>query len=916
MTRCLAAADFERYHAGMLAAQERGEVEAHLSTCAACSEQYAAYVKGLSLMKKLRSAPMHRGDTVDLPPGELAEAQPEPDRTPARSRAHEGGSLPQPTTLPGYELLSEVHRGGQGVVYQAVQLSTRRRVAIKVLKEGPFAGPADRSRFEREVQILAQLSHPNIVAIHDSGISSGLYYFVMDYVSGLSLDEHVAGLRRTAREGELIRPVLQLFVRVCSALAVAHARGVVHRDLKPSNIRVGADGEPRVLDFGLAKLATRSDDAPVTRTGQFLGSLPWAAPEQAEGRPDRIDARTDVYALGVILFQLLTSRFPYPVTGGIHETLQRIINAEPPRPGSLNRAIDDEIDTIVLKCLQKERERRYAHAGELEQDLARYLAGEPIEAKRASHWYRLRKQLPRYKLSAALLLAAVIALVGLGVGNMQRARMREQTARLAAQMDAQRERLIEQCQDAILLMDAGQLERLLQRAAEVQLDAGHTHVYRGWAAYVQVDMERATSEAELAIQASPNLADAYYLRAGIHAFHDDRVRALADLSRARSLSSGTILHETFDGILQLAMGRLDEGLAAMDRLVQRRQSAGLSLWMRGFGRWMVLLRYPSADIEERWRLATASLDDLNAAAKLYPNTLFVFDVRIDLTRRMIQMAPVCAARPPAEPLIRQCREDCATLSRLGAEGPALRGLAGVEWVRGDYPECAKLAQAAFERLRGPTAIRGIHYRDALSESMRYLLLTAYLQGDEEGRVCIAGLSDQPIDGSLRFVFAVVRGASADRVVLLNDSHPLGSPLAGEGESGLGLWLGAAVRGDADLARAVARRCSVSTVARLTDRWPGAVLRYMQGREGDERLMATAGTDATRVGLARLMGAVTKGTREGCLAELRTLSALALGDSSHEVAAMLIARAEREPAFLANVLSINDLRSGNDRGGQP
>lgn len=308
--------------------------------------------------------------------------------------------VPTDLSLPNYEILREIHRGGQGTVFLAIQKGTKRKVAIKVLHAGSVEGTRftsrDRTRFNREVQILGQMAHPNIVAIHESGIApGGAFYFVMDYISGTTLDGWIKGEARTIEE------TLRLFGKICDAVNAAHLKGVIHRDLKPGNIRVDNSGAPFVLDFGLAKVATGEvDDAShlrvMTMTGQFVGSLPWASPEQAEGAPQKIDIRTDVYSLGVILYQMLTGgQFPYRVIGNMRDVLDNILRAEPARPSTVRRQINDEVETIVLKCLSKERERRYQSAGELARDVVRYLAGDPIEAKRDSGWYVIRKTLRR-----------------------------------------------------------------------------------------------------------------------------------------------------------------------------------------------------------------------------------------------------------------------------------------------------------------------------------------------------------------------------------------------------------------------------------------------------------------------------------------------------------------------------------------
>ena len=321
----------------------------------------------------------------------------------------EGGSnsaTPPSDSFVGYQIVKEIHRGGQGIVYQAVQKSTKRKVAIKVLKEGPFASKSDRARFEREVEVLGQLSHPNIVAVHDTGIAAGCFYFVMAYISGQPLDVWMASRQRSIDE------TLRLFQRICEPVNAAHLRGVIHRDLKPGNVRIDDAGEPHILDFGLAKVAHGVEEASLmTMTGQFMGSLPWASPEQAEAKPGKIDVRTDVYSLGVVLYQMLTAKFPYEVIGSMRDVLDRIMQAEPVRPSTIRKQINDEVETIILKCLAKERERRYQSAGELARDIGHYLRGEPIEAKRDSPLYVLKKQLRKYKGPVTIGAAFVMLLV-------------------------------------------------------------------------------------------------------------------------------------------------------------------------------------------------------------------------------------------------------------------------------------------------------------------------------------------------------------------------------------------------------------------------------------------------------------------------------------------------------------------------
>ncbi len=328
--------------------------------------------------------------------------------------------------IPGYDELIELRRGGQGVVYSAVQRSTRRRVAIKVLIEGALASESARRRFEREIDLAANLRHPGIVRVYDSGITGpptpGFAYLVMEFVEGTSLADHLASLRRESSGTAFYQRVVSLFSRIIDAVSHAHQRGVIHRDLKPGNIRVDSAGEPRVLDFGLAKLGSQTArELTVTTSGQFVGSLPWASPEQvalADGSSAAadVDVRTDMYSIGAMLYQALSGRLPIDVSGSMTGAVQRIAQEEPPRLRTIARDIPEDLDTIVHKCLAKDRTRRYESAAALAQDLAHFVAGEPIQARRDSAWYTMRKSAKRYR-TIAYAGGAVIAVLVAGLAT-------------------------------------------------------------------------------------------------------------------------------------------------------------------------------------------------------------------------------------------------------------------------------------------------------------------------------------------------------------------------------------------------------------------------------------------------------------------------------------------------------------------
>jgi serine/threonine protein kinase/WD40 repeat protein len=324
--------------------------------------------------------------------------------------------------IPGYDLLREINRGGQGVVYQALQLSTKRKVAIKVLLEGHFASRASRKRFEREIELVASLKHPNIIAVFDSGVApDGHPYYVMDYVRGLPITQYVRGQQL------VLDDALRLFALVAGAVSHAHHKGIIHRDLKPSNILIDADGAPRILDFGLAKTLTSTDESVFSLTGQVVGTLPYMSPEQTAGNPDAIDTRTDVYSLGVILYEMLTGRSPYPVSGTLAEIIRNITETEPvplARAWSADQGIrasvarsnkcplNAELQTIADKALAKSRERRYQSAGELARDINNYLTGAPLDAKRDSALYLLSKALKRNRVPVAIATAFAVLIVG------------------------------------------------------------------------------------------------------------------------------------------------------------------------------------------------------------------------------------------------------------------------------------------------------------------------------------------------------------------------------------------------------------------------------------------------------------------------------------------------------------------------
>jgi serine/threonine protein kinase len=424
--------------ADTLTTSERDALALHVETCNACQEQLARLTALPDTEMWQRSehpplVPAGAKDVIDrlkslpqsLAPTVMHIASPGSPASPLD--VHEGVATDREMpAVPGYEIVGELGRGGMGVVYEARQIALRRTVALKMLQGGPQASPKMLARFRAEAAAIARLQHPNIVQIYDVGEAAGRPYFVLEFVSGGSLDQYLQGTPQPARAAA---PLVETLAR---AVHAAHVNGVIHRDLKPANIllrdqRKEAGDEssdrlslasrleflvPKITDFGIAKLAEGDEEMSSLRgatvTGEVVGTPNYMAPEQAMVPRQEVGAAADVYALGAILYELLTGGPPFKGETPLDTVLQ-VLQNEPVSVSSLQPNVPRDLETICLKCLRKDPRKRYGSALELAEDLGRFLRGEPIRARPVMAVERLWRWVRRHPLPAGLLAAGVLA---------------------------------------------------------------------------------------------------------------------------------------------------------------------------------------------------------------------------------------------------------------------------------------------------------------------------------------------------------------------------------------------------------------------------------------------------------------------------------------------------------------------------
>jgi serine/threonine-protein kinase len=521
------------------------------------------------------------------------------------------GALPWAPSIPRYEIRERVGEGGTAVVFRAWDRELKRAVALKVLRGRAALSPVMRERFHREAQATAGLDHPNVVRVYDAGEHDGDLYLVLEFVSGRPLGH------RPLPE----RDAVALVEKVARGMAAAHAKGIVHRDLKPGNILVTDSGEPKVGDFGLAYLV--DSETRLTKTGSSLGTPLYMSPEQVEGRAREITPRTDVYALGAVLYELLTGRTPHSGETAA-EIFRKILEEEVERPRARRPEVPKDLENIALKALEKNPGSRYASAADFADELTRYLRGEPVLARTQPAWARAWRRASRHRAVGIPIVAALVLLAVMGVQKLQRSILASETLITASGLET---------------------EGSVQKARELYLqvvgqDAHNEEARRGVARTDQI-VKRVQSLLEAARPGLERAESALYSDVSDATLLDSVRQAQGPIEEALRLASDTALAHHRLGELWEIQGHYDKAEASWRKarevdpaFVPAHFRLGRILVWRAY---QASLSYTGDDIEDRQaearRRADEAAREIEAARK--ESAGFDSEVQSDIASAMV-----------------------------------------------------------------------------------------------------------------------------------------------------------------------------------------------------------------------------------------------------------------------------------------
>jgi serine/threonine-protein kinase len=613
-------------------------------------------------------------------------------------------------TVANYEILSELGRGAMGVVYKARQRGLNRVVALKMVLSGPHADAAQLARFRSEAEAAAQLQHPSIVQVYEVGEFNGQAYFSLEFVDGQSLADKIAGEPQPPRHAAELVQLLAL------AMSYAHHQGIIHRDLKPANVLLSSEGVPKIADFGLAKRL--EGDSSQTRSGTIMGTPSYMSPEQAWGKNKEIGPLADEYGLGAILYAMLTGRPPFVGTT-VLDTLEQVRAREPIPPSQLQPKIPRDLETICLKCLQKEPHKRYASTEDLADDLQRFLAGEPIKARPVSVWERCWRWCRRNPRVASLTAAVLGLLVLVTIGSVA----------AAVQINFEK-RLAEQARD-LADQNAEQARRAQQRAdenARVAQDQANLTVKTFYQVVVELQNQ---------LRDRPDMQK---LRAKLL---EDALAGLNEV--AKSAENSNLLRRTLGGAYQrmgdlaLEMGQTDEAGRQYDRALSIFEQLADLDPQDDVSKWNLAVTYEKeGTINHRLR------GDISKTREFY--------------RKASQLREALAAGPRREPKLTQTLVDNALAGSYAAEAN-LALLMGNPVAARDYLQRAlqlreQLAAADSQNRQAQEALAtlyitlgqvGFHLRDAEAARGYYLkclqLREALAKADPDSVPFQKGLAD-------------------------------------------------------------------------------------------------------------------------------------------------------------------------------